>query len=81
MVTSFHQLCPKYSGPLTPIPKRLLGSGKLLPLVFMAVKKRDNENGKLTSLESLPINYKKLHSQTIYFSKASQTFITTLTYS
>ena len=32
MVSTFHQLCPRYSGTLTPLPLRLLGYGKPLPL-------------------------------------------------
>ena len=32
MGSAFHQLCPRYSGTLTPLPLRLLGYGTPLPL-------------------------------------------------
>ena len=31
MGSAFHQLCPRYSGTLTPLPLRLLGYGTPLP--------------------------------------------------
>ena len=35
---AFHQLCPRYSGTLPPLPLRLFGYGKLLPfLTFLSV--------------------------------------------
>ena len=34
MGSVFHSLCPRYSGTLTPLPLRLLGYGKPLPLAI-----------------------------------------------
>ena len=34
MGSAFHQLCPRYSETLTPLPLRLLGYGKPLPFLF-----------------------------------------------
>ena len=34
MGSAFHQLCPRYSGTLTPIAPMALGYGKPLPLPF-----------------------------------------------
>ena len=33
MGSAFHQLCPRYSGTLTPLPLRLLGYGTPLPFL------------------------------------------------
>ena len=38
MGSAFHQLCPRYSGTLTPMPLRLLGYGTPLPLPFTLKK-------------------------------------------
>ena len=37
MGSAFHQLCPRYSGTLTPLPLRLLGYGTPLPFTVLAL--------------------------------------------
>ena len=37
MGSAFHQLCPIYSGTLTPLPLRLLGYRTPLPLPYMEI--------------------------------------------
>ena len=43
MSSAFHQLCPRYSGTLTPLPLRLLGYGKPSPFLTSS-QPRDLEN-------------------------------------
>ena len=38
MGSAFHQLCPRYSGPLTPTALRLLGYGTPLPLPLRYIR-------------------------------------------
>ena len=53
MGSAFHQLCPIYSGTLTPLPLRLLDYGNALPLPTLASRTLHSLCKKMYVLTSL----------------------------
>ena len=65
MGSAFHQLCPRYSGTLTPLPLRLLGYGKPLPFTPSPVvaKSPVTFNSKTVSQERNKSNQQIINNQ------------------